>query len=390
MRSCSIAMIAVAAWAGAAGAQTSGRLTREGGYWVETSAGETNMGNAVRFRIRTRGPVSLDGVDGNDVRYTLRKRVRAASESQARRLLVGIQVILQRQGELVDLEVRSAQRNLPMPDLEVAVPRGLRQTAISTLAGGIVVQDLTGSLDAETGGGRVEIGSVGGAMTARTGGGEIRIGRAGGTLRAVTAGGPIYVRRTVGEAWFTTGGGEIVVEEAVGPVHASTGAGNVEVMRAGSSVSARTAGGLIKVMDAVGSVNAESAGGAIQVGSARGVNCEAVAGGIRLTGVSGEVNCATAAGSILAELLTGRVLANSFLSTGSGDITVIIPSNLAVTIKALNESLGRLGRIVSDFPEVREETAVPGRIIAAGAINGGGPLLTIAAAEGTIFLRRQK
>jgi hypothetical protein len=88
-----------------------------------------------------------------------------------------------------------------------------------------------------------------------------------------------------------------------------------------------------------------------------------------------------------------RGVEKSYISTGSGDITILIPSNLAVTVRAQNHSMGRVGRIVSEFPEVRVQsasTSVPGRMVAAGAINGGGPLLTIAASDGTIFLRRQK
>jgi hypothetical protein len=109
--------------------------------------------------------------------------------------------------------------------------------------------------------------------------------------------------------------------------------------------------------------------------------------------VTGELRVATAVGSILAELLSGGVIEDSFLSTGSGDVTVFIPSNLAVTVEAQNDSPGRLGRIVSDFPEIRVRNGAAtsrGRVVATGAINGGGPQLVIAAANGTIFLRRQK
>ena len=135
----------------------------------------------------------------------------------------------------------------------------------------------------------------------------------------------------------------------------------------------------------------ESSGGGIQVSAARGVRCESVGGGIRLIDVSGELKVSTAIGSILAQLL--RTIENSYLSTGSGDITVLIPSNMAVTVQAHNDSPGRFGRIISEFPEVHVQTGAAssgGRIVAAGAINGGGPLLTIAAADGTIFLRRHK
>src|SRR6478672_11652530 len=41
----------------------------------------------------------------------------------------------------------------------------------------------------------------------------------------------------------------------------------------------------------------------------------------------GSVRVSTAMGSIIANILAGKPMADSFLSTGSGDITVLIPSN---------------------------------------------------------------
>ena len=57
----------------------------------------------------------------------------------------------------------------------------------------------------------------------------------------------------------------------------------------------------------------------------------------------------TAMGSIMASLLAGK-LADSFLATGNGDITVYIPSNVGVTIRAQNEMADSTRRIAVDFP----------------------------------------
>jgi len=77
------------------------------------------------------------------------------------------------------------------------------------------------------------------------------------------------------------------------------------------------------------------------------------------------------------------------LATGSGDITVSIPSNVSVTIPAESDMADAPRRIVSEFPQVpvrRQGT----RLVAQGAVNGGGPVLRISAAIGTIFIRRQR
>jgi hypothetical protein len=106
---------------------------------------------------------------------------------------------------------------------------------------------------------------------------------------------------------------------------------------------------------------------------------------------SGPLRIQTAMGSILAELLSGAHLENSSLVAGSGDITVLIPSNLALSVLARNES-GGSPRILSDFSEVRAKGVGPGRppLVYEGAINGGGPLLTIDTAGGIIYVRKLK
>ena len=125
----------------------------------------------------------------------------------------------------------------------------------------------------------------------------------------------------------------------------------------------------------------------MQVGAASGVRCEAGTGAIRLTNISGAMRVSTAMGSIIASLLGGK-LAESFLSTGNGDITVVIPSNLGVTVRAENEMADTLQRIVSEFPGIPVRLQGT-QVVAEGAINGGGPLLRISGTGGTIFIKKQ-
>jgi hypothetical protein len=92
----------------------------------------------------------------------------------------------------------------------------------------------------------------------------------------------------------------------------------------------------------------------------------------------------TAIGNIIASLLAGASFHDSFLETGNGDVTVLIPSNFGVTIRAETDR----GHVVSDFPGIRQRT-VGMQILAEGTLNGGGPLLRIAGTGGTIFIKRQ-
>jgi hypothetical protein len=125
----------------------------------------------------------------------------------------------------------------------------------------------------------------------------------------------------------------------------------------------------------------------VQVGAAAGVHCESHSGGIRVSNIAGAMRVSTSAGSIFASMLNGR-LGDSFLATGNGDITVMIPSNVGVNIRAVNAMTDNLRRIVSDFRQV--QTRFRGAmLVAEGSVNGGGPLLQINGTGGTIFIKRQ-
>lgn len=277
--------------------------------------------------------------------------------------------------------------------LSVTLPGGPGLVDVRSRDGDIDVRQLKSSVQVQTVGGKVYLDGIDGNASAKTGGGEVRVGRVRGNLKVMSGGNGISVGQVDGEAWCETTGGEIIVEHAGGQVHATTGGGNIYVADAAAGVMARSDGGLIDVQRCGGDVEAITRGGSIQVGSAKGAICESAAGGIRLRNIAGTLRAQTAMGSILAEITGGSPREESSLTTGAGDITVMIPSNLAISVQAISESRGRLARIVSDFTEIRimGAQAWPLRSIAAqGALNGGGPTLHVTAGGGTVYLRRQR
>ncbi|MBI1896479.1 MAG: hypothetical protein HYS04_08075 [Acidobacteria bacterium] len=363
-------------------------LRRERNEWVRTVTGSCKLSAARQLNVISTGPVTLQGTMGQQCRYTLRKRLAALSEAEAQAMARRISVEARVHKDAAVLAVREPPGPSLPAELEVSVPKSLRSGAIRTQGGNVLAQDIAGKILIESVGGQVQLDRIGGDAVARTGGGEIRAGSVGGILRLYTGGGPVHVENAGGEAWLESGGGEIFVREASGPVHASTAGGNVVVRRAASYVTAHTGGGRIDVREARGRVNIESSGGPIEVGSANGVQCQSSGGAIRLRGAAGEMKAVTHVGAIFAELLAGAALRDSMLSTGNGDIVVFIPSNVAVTVRARSEG-ARWSRIVSEFPEIAVR-ASSAPVIAEGSLNGGGPLLYISTAGGTIYLRRQK
>jgi DUF4097 and DUF4098 domain-containing protein YvlB len=361
-------------------------LTRDGKYWVEVRSGAESVAPSAHLRITSRGPVTLNGTSNPAVSYTLKIRVKAPSAEEARQLAKHFGVRVARQGANAAYLV--VQRGEGMVDLQVNVPRQTADLTIGTSEGAVAFYDLDGAVEAETGGGAVSADRIKGNLMVRTAGGDITLGSVGGNAKCTTAGGKISADLVQGEATFQTGGGDIAAREVRGLVHAATMAGSIRILNAGSAVIASTGGGPIDVGQAHGIVTARNSGGPVKVGSAEGVRCENAGGGVNLDHISGSVRVSTAVGSIIASLLAGKPMSDSFLSTGGGDITVIIPSNLGVTIRAQNELAGNIRRIISDFPgiSVRVEG---GQVVAEGPVNGGGPILRISGTGGTIFIKRQ-
>jgi hypothetical protein len=348
----SISMLAVAC-TGLAAAQNEPAPVRERGYWTRTIQGQISASGMERLRVETTGDVQVRGGGDQQVRYALKLRVKASDAREAETLLRGFIVRTGTEGGLAYIKVSPSRQSSGGLELTVTGPRALRDVFVETHGGNVQASDWDGGLEARSGGGRIAVDGIRGHSELRTGGGDIQVGSVSGPLRCSSGGGEIRVDNAGSTADLETGGGEIVLRQAV---------------------------------------TAETSGGAIQVDAANGVRCESAGGAIRLRNVAGALHASANSGNILAQLVAGQPFADSLLSTNAGDITVFIPSNLALTIQATNET-GGAGRIISDFAQVRPQTGGQsgvGPAVAQGALNGGGPVLRVNATGGTIYLRREK
>ena len=367
-------------------------IRREGTHWVQVLTGSIAAPPDCRLKIETRGPVTLRGRSADQITYTIRKRVRARNEAEARALLNAARIRTSAREGLATITLAQRTRPSVSAEMKSRARSDLSFVSIDTTGGDLQIYDILGGVAAETGGGLIQMDRIGSDVSAKTGGGEIRLGNIAGSIRCYSGGGLIQVDRAGKESWLETAGGDIFVRESGGPIHTLTAGGNIQVQHASAMVSARTAGGRIEVLQANGIVLADNSGGSIQVGSATGVRLASAGGSIRLRGSSGSLRAVTDVGSILAEFISGVPLQDSILSTGAGDITVYIPSNLPLTVRALNET-GPAGRIVSEFSEVLVRQAAEAArqgVLAEGMLNGGGPILRLTSTGGTIYLKRQR
>lgn len=356
-------------------------IARENGKWTRTFTGTAPA--AARVRINAHGSVVLEGGVRGNIAYTVKATVTARTEAAARRLL---------QQYALRIEPQSGWFVLTAPggpvETSVSIKTAkLTAAALSTSGGPVQAQGVDGELEIDTGGGDLTVDRIGGDSRLFTGGGDIDVGHVLAGLQCTTGAGAIRVKSARGQAVLETNGGDIVVGQVGGSLRAETGGGGVHIGTVGGSVTAVSGGGQMVVEKAGGTVTLRNLAGAVQVGSAAGVRCESVSGGITISNISGPMRVTTSMGNIVANLLGGK-LTDSFIATGSGDITVLIPSNVGVTIQAQNHMADTLRRIVSDYPGLRARRQGT-RLVAEGAINGGGPLLQITGTGGTIHIKKQ-
>jgi hypothetical protein len=370
------------------------QIKHDGADWVRIDSGTAAMPQTRVLKITTRGHLVLRGSPDDRVTYKLTERVRARTSDEAHRQFGSTVISNKVENAVTVFSVTPMTRAAVITQLEIGVPRRMAGLILDVQAGDIEAYDLDGSLRADTTAGQIRCDKIGGRFDGSTGGGEIHLGKIGGAIRCVNAAGSIIVENAGSTANCQTAGGEIQIKEAWGALVLSTEGGNIQVDRASSSVEAHTAEGVIDIAQCGGTVFADTRGGSIQVGSARGVRCQSGAGPVRVKTSSGPLQVQTALGSIMAELFAGARLEDSSLIAGSGDVTVLIPSNVSLSVLARNDS-GANPRIISDFSELRMRSIAPTRpaakaMVYQGSINGGGPLLTLNTASGIIYVKKTK
>lgn len=367
---------------GVAVPQPSG-IVREGARFVRDFHGIAPLGR--RLRINAHGPVSVHAGVANSISYTVHLSVRARTEAEARSVMQRYNVrVSPRDGWVV----LTAPGGPVISTVSVKAPR-LDSLVVSTSDGAVDAGGIEGSLEVDTGAGELTVDRIGGDCRLVTGGGDIRVRAVGGELRCSSGAGKIHVGTVRGSAVLETVGGDITAEDVGGTVRAETGGGGIHIVKAGGAVTAGTVGGQIVIDAANGIVTARNMAGPVNVGAAWGVQCESGSGGINLSNIAGGMRVSTSLGNIMASLLAGKLAADSYLATGNGDITVYIPSNVGVNVRAQNDLADSIRRIAVEFPGVRVRRQ--GRLIVAeGPVNGGGPLLQISATVGTIFIRKQQ
>jgi DUF4097 and DUF4098 domain-containing protein YvlB len=389
----SVGALALALAATFATAQDNTKVYREGRDWVVEQSGSVPAARNLVVRSDA-GSIQVKGTEQNNVQYTVKLRVRRASnEEDARREAQAWRITATPRGEWVLIEGESERnRNRVAPEFFISAPRRTDVLKTETNGGSIDVSNILGKVYQQTAGGGVKAVQIGGAVSSETMGGSVWVDDISGDALLKTAGGSINIGTVKGKVNASTSGGSVQANTGYQDMVIETAGGSIDVNKCSGKLSATTAGGSIDIGDVGSGAVLETAGGSIRLGSAVGVvRATTMGGGIQLKNLSNGVHAETAAGSIEAEFVSSPKT-DSSLETTMGDVIVYLPSNAKVSVRASIE-MANGHRIISDFPgiQIRKEGGDwgPSEIYGDGAINGGGPVLKVETTNGNIEFRKR-
>ncbi len=186
-------------------------------------------------------------------------------------------------------------------------------------------------------GGEITVAEAGKGADLSTSGGDIRIDRVAGNLRCITHGGELRIGNVTGDAKLETMGGDVALRACAGSVFARTGGGDLVLSRVRGSIQASSGGGTVR--------------------------CEVV-GRETPGGIS--------------------------ISSGAGDVTLTLPANYRGNVDIRVSGIDSDGDfIVSEFPDITVSKRSFGSVqTAEGALNGGGPRVSVRISSGTVRLRK--
>jgi DUF4097 and DUF4098 domain-containing protein YvlB len=196
----------------------------------------------------------------------------------------------------------------------------------------------------------------------RTGGGTIMVAEITGTMSADTSGGKLKFTHLKGATGATTSGGSIELNGCEGPLKVDTSGGRIDATDGNGSLEARTSGGSIVVRNFSGDTKVETSGGRLS-----------------FENVNGKIFGRTSGGSISAKLKS-PVPGDVNLETSAGSIDLMVPADAGLDIEAEASS----GRVTSYLPFTGTRTD---RDSMKGKINGGGKSVVLRSGAGSISIK---
>lgn len=280
------------------------------------------------------GTIDVSAGTDDKVVVAVHRKIDSHNEALEKEYLAAVPVTVKKEGTTVTIRARRAQK-----DGEFDWPDHCSMDARYTVR---VPQNFNSEL--------------------RTGGGTIIGAELTGTMSADTSGGKLKFTHLRGPTGATTSGGSIELNGCEGTLKVDTSGGRIESIDGSGSLEARTSGGAIVVRNFGGDTKVETSGGRLS-----------------FENINGKITGRTSGGSITARLRS-PVPGDVSLETSAGSIDVTVPPDAGLDVEAEANS----GRVTSDLPFVGIRTD---REQLKGKINGGGKSLLLRSGAGSISIK---
>lgn len=176
--------------------------------------------------------------------------------------------------------------------------------------------------------------------------------------------------------------GSVTVQDMDGWARAKVAGGSLKLGDVTGAVTAKTEGGSLSLGNVGGDLDAQSYGGSLAAGRVNGrIKAIAEGGSISITEATDSIEARASGGSVAASI-SKQPKAETRITAEAGNIDLKLPASVAVMVNAACTA----GRVSSDFSLPGQQPDDRGRLT--GAINGGGPLVTLRASAGNIHLRK--
>ncbi len=378
------------------------------------------------------GTINVQTADKNEVEIVVTREVEGKLDSIAQKALTDFEVTFEQNNSDIRIGGKFKRyRQYWMKNghplrlhFQATVPYQFNVVLKTTSTGAIHVDNLDGTVRAETSIGNLYLGEIQGAVWGKTGGpGSITLKGCQSDVDLESGIGNIELDLVRGKAIAKTGGpGKIVLKECQNGINVESGIGNIELGSITGKVIAKTGGpGKVVLKESQSDINVESGIGNIELGSITGkviaktggpgkvvlrecrsdVDVESGIGNIELGSITGKVIAKTGGpgkvvlrecqssveaesgiGNIHAEIPTQPMHPWTLRTSGPGKIEVVLSSNTAVNIDAETN-----GSILSDIPIQVQGLLTEDKL--KGTLNGGGPLLKFRTSLGEIHLKRR-
>jgi hypothetical protein len=252
-------------------------------------------------------------------------------------------------------------------DVEVKAPLS-GKLKFKTNAGGVTLEDVSGTLVVDSSEGDVYVGNVKGDATLTTNG-EIEANDITGNLELKNESGDSFVKSVGGNANARVSDGDLTIGDIGGNLTASAGIGDIDFQKVGGMATVNTESGDIDFFEGTGMIIAQTN-----------------SGDIYLRKVIGAVDARTEDGDISAEMFSGSGGASKFY-TRDGDIEILFSQDAKATVDAKITGTGideDDEPLTSDWPAVNDKN----KLSAKYEINGGGDSILAEAVNGEIFIKK--